>query len=87
MTADVFSDVLELHDAVVLRDVIARGLEENSSYVLDLSEVQRASLSCFQILVSALRECEAADSSALQVSLSASLKDAMIDLGLGQYAE
>ncbi len=54
MTADVFSDVLELHDAVVLRDVIARGLEENSSYVLDLSEVQRASLSCFQILVSAL---------------------------------
>ena len=66
---------------------IARGLEEKSPYVLDLSEVQRASLSCLQVLVSALRECEAVDSSALQVSLSAPLKDAMIDLGLGQYAE
>ena len=86
MTADVFSDVLELHDAAMLRDAVAQGLETSSPYILDLSHVQRASLGCVQVLVSALRADEAREKK-LTISLSEPLKEALIDLGLERYAE
>lgn len=84
MTEETVPEILDYEYAADLYTLIQKGFGSSDSFALDLSHVQRASLSCLQVLVAAKRSAKA-NTFDFTVSLSDSLQQAMKDLGLDSF--
>ena len=81
-----FSDNLEFNYAKTMKKEVVALFDGAKSVVIDLKNVERASLSCIQILVAAKRK---ADKDGVQIAIHASeaLEAMLEDLGLSQILE